>query len=179
MEKILEFVRNVIVKKIKSTDICVDATCGRGNDTLFLSKLAKKVYAFDIQKEAIDYSKELLKDYHNIEFINDSHENILNYVNEDIDVAMFNLGYLPKGDKKITTKSASTISSIDKTIKKLAHNGIVSVVCYPGHPEGYIESKELLEYLRGINQKEYDIVRYDFINQINHPPFAVIIERIK
>lgn len=179
MEKVLEFVRNIISKKIKATDICVDATCGRGNDTLFLAKEAKKVYSFDIQKEAIDYSKEYLKDYHNIEFINDSHENILKYVSEEINIAMFNLGYLPKGDKSITTKSQSTISSIDKTIKNLALNGVVSVVCYPGHPEGYIESKELLEYLRGINQKEYDIVRYDFINQINHPPFALIIEKIK
>lgn len=179
MEKVLDFVRNVISKRIKNSDICVDATCGRGNDTLFLAKVSKKVYAFDIQKEAINASKELLKDYENVIFINDSHENVFEYVSEDINIAMFNLGYLPKGDKSITTKSSSTINSIDAILKKLSINGIVSVVCYPGHQEGYIESKELLEYLRGINQKDYDIIRYDFINQINNPPFALIIERIR
>ncbi|MBQ6817927.1 MAG: class I SAM-dependent methyltransferase [Bacilli bacterium] len=179
MEKVLDFVRNIISKRIKESDVCVDATCGRGNDTLFLAKLAKKVYAFDIQKEAINSSKELLKEYENVVFINDSHENVNDYVTEEINVAMFNLGYLPKGDKNITTKSNTTISSIDKVIKKLEVKGIVSIVCYPGHPEGYRESMELLEYLRNINQKEYDIIRYDFINQINNPPFALIIERVK
>lgn len=179
MEKVLDFVRNIISKRIKESDVCVDATCGRGNDTLFLAKLAKKVYAFDIQKEAINSSKELLKEYDNVVFINDSHENVNDYVTEEINVAMFNLGYLPKGDKNITTKSNTTISSIDKVIKKLEVRGIVSIVCYPGHPEGYRESMELLEYLRNINQKEYDIIRYDFINQINNPPFALIIERVK
>ena len=179
MEKVLDFVRNIISKRIKESDVCVDATCGRGNDTLFLAKLAKKVYAFDIQKEAINSSKELLKEYDNVVFINDSHENVNDYVTEEINVAMFNLGYLPKGDKNITTKSNTTISSIDKVIKKLEVKGIVSIVCYPGHPEGYRESMELLEYLRNINQKEYDIIRYDFINQINNPPFALIIERVK
>lgn len=179
MEKVLDFVRNVISKKIKENDVCVDATCGRGNDTLFLAKFAKRVYAFDIQKEAIDSSKELLKRYNNVEFINDSHENVGKYVTEEINVVMFNLGYLPKGDKNITTKSASTISSIDKMINMLALGGIISIICYPGHPEGYRESMELLEYLRKINQKNYDIIRYDFINQINNPPFALIIERVK
>ena len=179
MEKVLDFVRNVISKRIKNSDICVDATCGRGNDTLFLAKTSKKVYAFDIQKEAINASKELLKDFENVIFINDSHENVFEYVTEDINIAMFNLGYLPKGDKSITTKSSSTINSIDAILKRLAVNGIVSVVCYPGHQEGYIESKELLEYLREINQKDYDIIRYDFINQINNPPFALIIERVR
>ena len=164
-------------KRIKNSDICVDATCGRGNDTLFLAKTSKKVYAFDIQKEAINASKELLKDYENVIFINDSHENVFEYVSEDINIAMFNLGYLPKGDKSITTKSPSTINSIDAILKRLAVNGIVSVVCYPGHQEGYIESKELLEYLREINQKDYDIIRYDFINQINNPPYCIVIER--
>ena len=177
MEKVLDFVRNIISKRIKESDVCVDATCGRGNDTLFLAKLAKKVYAFDIQKEAINSSKELLKEYDNVVFINDSHENVNDYVTEEINVAMFNLGYLPKGDKNITTKSNTTISSIDKVIKKLEVKGIVSIVCYPGHPEGYRESMELLEYLRNINQKEYDIIRYDFINQINNPPYTIVIER--
>lgn len=179
MEKVLDFVRERIKEKIKKTDICLDATCGRGNDTLFLAKLSKKVYAFDVQKEAIDYSKNLLKEYDNIEFINDTHENILDYINENINIAMFNLGYLPKGDKTITTKCSSTIASVSKVIRKLEVNGIITIVCYPGHPEGFIESKELIEYLKNINQKEYDIVRYDFINQINNPPFAIIIEKIK
>lgn len=42
----------------------IDATMGKGNDTLFLCELAGekgKVLAFDIQQEALDVTKELLK----------------------------------------------------------------------------------------------------------------------
>ena len=120
-----------------------------------------------------------MKDYKNIKFINSSHEFIDEYVKEEVDVCMFNLGYLPKGDKNITTKSTSTINSIKKVIDKLTLNGIITIVCYPGHPQGKIESIDLLEFLKDIDQKNYDIVRYDFINQINNPPFAIVIERIK
>lgn len=178
MDKVLEFVKKIISKKI-NVEISIDATCGRGNDTKFLADISSKVYSFDIQKDAIDFSKESLENYNNIQFINDSHEYVDRYVLEDIDVAMFNLGYLPKGDKNITTQSASTIVSISKMINKLKINGIITVVCYPGHPQGKIESNDLLNYLKDINQKEYDVVRYDFLNQINNPPFAIIIERIK
>lgn len=179
MDKVLDFVKKIIKNKEKDRLVAIDATCGRGNDTKFLADLFEKVYAFDIQKDAIEYSKEYLNEYKNIYFVNDSHENVDEYVNELVDVAMFNLGYLPKGDKNVTTKSSSTINSIEKILKMLNLNGIVTIVCYPGHPQGKIESVDLLDFLKKINQKEYDIVRYDFINQINNPPFAIVIERIK
>lgn len=179
MEKVLEFVKNIIKDRINNQSVCIDATCGRGNDTSFLASYAKKVYAFDIQKEAIDYSKESLVNYNNIIFINDSHDKVDEYVGEDVDIAMFNLGYLPKGDKNITTNSTTTINSIRKILNKLKVKGIITIVCYPGHSQGKIESIDLINYLKEINQKEYDIVRYDFINQINNPPFGIVIERLK
>ena len=42
----------------------IDATMGKGNDTLFLCELAGengKVLAFDIQQEALDATRELLR----------------------------------------------------------------------------------------------------------------------
>ena len=41
-------------------DIVVDATMGNGHDTLFLAKLAKQVYAFDIQEQALGKTQERL-----------------------------------------------------------------------------------------------------------------------
>ena len=38
---------------INKTDVCVDATMGRGRDTLLLCNLSKEVYALDIQPDAI------------------------------------------------------------------------------------------------------------------------------
>ena len=39
----------------------VDATCGRGNDTVWLTAHCGRVYAFDIQSEAIASTREALQ----------------------------------------------------------------------------------------------------------------------
>ena len=50
METMIEYVHNRI--KRKDYQIAIDFTMGNGHDTLFLSKVAKQVYSFDIQQEA-------------------------------------------------------------------------------------------------------------------------------
>ena len=42
---------------------------------------------------------------------------------------------------------------------------------------GKIEDIKLNEYLLTLPQKQYDIVSYKFINQINNPPYVIVIER--
>ena len=177
MDKVLEFAKTLIKNKNGSFNLAIDATCGRGNDTLFLLGLFKEVYAFDIQKEAITSTKDLTKEYNNVKIICDSHENICTYVKNEVDVVMYNLGYLPNGDKNKTTNYKSTIESIKCALNILAKDGVVTVVCYPGHEEGLKESVEVEKYLKTLNQKEFDVIKYDFINQINNPPFLLAIRR--
>ncbi len=177
MDKVLEFAKKIIKEKLGYFDIAVDATCGRGNDTLFLSDLFKKVYAFDIQEDAIISTKEKTKDKTNVEVIQDSHENICTYVTEAIDAVMYNLGYLPNGDKTKTTNHESTLKSIKVALSKLSVDGVITIICYPGHEEGKIESVEIEKYLMDLNQKEYDVIKYDFINQINNPPYMLAIRK--
>ena len=45
--------QNIINDFIEKKLIAIDATLGNGYDTDFLSKIFNKVYAFDVQKEAI------------------------------------------------------------------------------------------------------------------------------
>ena len=179
MEKVLEFAKTIINNKKGNKETAIDATCGRGNDALFLAPLFKEVYAFDIQEEAISSTKELLKDYNNVKIIKDSNEYICTHVKSPIDCVMYNLGYLPKGDKNITTKADETVKSLQAVLDKLAPDGVVTIICYPGHNEGAIESKKVEQYLRELNQKEYDVIKYDFINQINNPPFLLAVRKIK
>ena len=179
MEKVLEFAKTLINNKKGGNDVAVDATCGRGNDTLFLAGKFNEVYAFDIQEDAIISTKELLKDYNNTKIICGSNEFICTYVTKPLDCVMYNLGYLPKGDKNITTNKDSTIKSLQNVIGNLAVEGIITIICYPGHKEGLIESKAVEEYLTSLNQKEYDVIKYDFINQINNPPFLLAVRKIK
>ena len=99
------FVHKYLKSLINDENICVDMTAGNGNDTLFLSNSAKKVYAFDISNITIKNTKEKVKNKNNVILIHDNHANIDSYVNEDIDCAIYNLGYLPNYDiKSITNK---------------------------------------------------------------------------
>ena len=172
MDKILEFARKVIKEKVNNPQTSVDCTCGRGHDTKFLCDISENVIALDIQKEAIDSTKDLLQNYTNVKVIQDSHVNIDKYIDK-VDVVMYNLGYLPKGDKNITTHKNEVILSLKKAMNLLANHGIITICVYPGHPEGMKESNELITFLSQINQKEFDIVKYEFVNQINYPPYLL------
>ena len=157
---ILNRVRLICERLIKKEDIVVDATCGNGNDTLMLSKLAKKIFAFDIQTEAINNTKRLLdkNNVTNVTLINDSHEKIDGILNEfsgKISLILFNLGYLPGGNKSITTNHKSTLKAIKNGLKLLNKKGRILVTCYP-HEEGKKESSEIIKYLNN-NHINYNI----------------------
>ena len=175
--------KDIVNRYIKEGDVVLDATVGNGNDTLELAKLvgkSGKVYGFDIQKIAIEKTKALLNENNldsNLLLINDSHEKIDEYIFEPLDGAIYNLGYLPKGDKKIITEPKSTVNSILKTLDLLKNNGIIVIVSYLGHPGGMDENNALERMLRDLDQKQYNVLKTDFINQKNYPPILYLIEK--
>ena len=179
MERVIEFAHNIISRKVNKNDICVDMTIGNGKDTLFLCNLAKFVYGFDIQQCAIENTTNYLNEncVNNYKLFLSSHENINLYINEKIKAFIYNLGYLPTGDKSIATCFDSTINSLKKSFELLDEKGVIVLVVYPGHKQGEIESLEVEKYVQTIPQKEYDVVKYQFINQINNPPYVIVIER--
>ncbi|MBQ1341527.1 MAG: class I SAM-dependent methyltransferase, partial [Erysipelotrichaceae bacterium] len=115
----------------------------------------------------------------NCTLICDSHENIDKYVGEPIDLAVYNLGYLPKGDKNITTTADGTISSLEKVLKILSVNGLVSLTLYWGHPEGKEERERVLEYVRALDGSQFHVLYMQLINQENTPPELLLITRKK
>ena len=50
------------------------------------------------------------------------------------DLGVFNLGYLPQGDKSITTTTSTSLEAIKKAVKLM--DKALFVVCYIGHEEG-------------------------------------------
>ncbi len=95
-----------------------------------------------------------------------------------IDAAIFNLGYLPKGDKSIVTKPDTTIQAINSLLSLMSIEGIIVLVIYHGHSEGQIEKHALLDYLSTLDQKHAQVLQYQFLNQRNHAPFICAIEKI-
>ena len=78
---------------VKEDGIYVDGTLGRGGHSkLILQKLKKgKLYCFDLDEEAIEESKEVLKDYDNVVYIHDNFANMSSYV-EKVDGILLDLG---------------------------------------------------------------------------------------
>ena len=183
MKNVIEFVHDIIKLKTNKEDICVDNTIGNGNDTLFLAQNTKFVYGFDIQQIALDNTNKLLKDnsVSNYQLFLESHENIDKCIDEDIlknvKCFVYNLGYLPKGNKNITTNHLSTLNSIKKCLFYLNHHCLIFITCYIGHEQGKIEADILLDYLKNLDHKEFEVTTYNVINQDNNPPFVIIVER--
>ncbi len=181
---IIQYAHHLLEESVTEGEVVIDATCGNGNDTLFLSHLVGntgRVIGFDIQKEAIEATGDLLKKHHrtNMTLVHDSHAHMYKYVSSQSTIggAIFNLGYLPRSDKKIITQPESTIEAIDKILPILKAKGMVVLVVYHGHEGGKDEKQELLRYIMQLDQKNYSVLRYGFINQKNNPPFILAVQK--
>ena len=161
--------------------VAVDATMGNGNDTAFLAGLAKKVYAFDVQEQALTKTQERLNDLEltNAQLIYDGHQNLDCYVAEPIRAAIFNLGYLPSADKSIITQPDTTLEALGKILDMLEVGGRVSLMIYYGHEGGDMEKDAVLDFVKALDQQVYTTMLYQPLNQINTPPFLVMLEKLK
>ena len=75
----LQMAHAFLAEVVTKEDIVVDATMGNGHDTLFLAKLAKKVYAFDIQEQAVEKTRQRLAEagLDNAQLMAISHQQLL------------------------------------------------------------------------------------------------------
>src|SRR6202023_1952674 len=140
--------------------LAIDATVGNGSDALFLAHRVGpkgKVLGFDVQKAALAGARELLKFVGSIDrvsLIHDSHSRLANYLpaGATIEGAMFNLGYLPRGNRQIITQPETTVMALRSVLEHLAERGRVTILVYRGHegavPE-YQEVRRFLEQLPG------------------------------
>ena len=180
MKRPLELAHDFLAQVITQEDIVVDATMGNGHDTLFLAKLAKQVYAFDIQEQALEKTSQRLQEagLTNVELILQGHETVDQFVRE-VKAAIFNLGYLPSADKSIITQPQTTIEALDKLCHMLVKGGRIAIMIYYGHEGGDIERDAVMDFVSHLPQEEYTAAIYRTLNQINNPPFLVMIEKLE
>jgi len=182
--KALEFSHKVVARVIKPGDRVVDATAGNGHDTLFLAKMVGekgKVFVFDIQKQAISNTRELLLKndlLERVQLFNDNHGKIVNYLSEEVSTVMFNLGYLPGSNKEIITRPETTIEALKGALNLLSLKGVITIVVYTGHPGGEEEWLNLEKFLLSLNSNDFSVLIYKYINQ-RQAPFLIAIEKMK
>ena len=180
MKRPLEMAHDFLAQVVTKDDVVVDATMGNGHDTLFLAKLAKQVYAFDIQEQALEKTSQRIQEagLSNAELILQGHETVDQFVTE-VKAAIFNLGYLPSADKSIITKPHTTIEALDKLCHMLVKGGRIAIMIYYGHEGGDIERDAVMDFVSQLPQQEYTATIYRTLNQINNPPFLVMIEKLE
>ena len=179
----LELSREYASRVVNPGDTVVDATCGKGRDTILLAKLSGNighVYAFDIQEKSILLTKELIaaNNIINTTLIHDGHENMDEYVSTGITCVMFNLGYLPGTDHSLSTNGKTTIIAIHKAMRLLCVGGIITIVIYQGGDTGFDERNLVIEFCKSINQEQFTVQKTTFENQKNNPPIFICIEKL-
>ncbi|MFI0434963.1 MAG: tRNA (mnm(5)s(2)U34)-methyltransferase [Parachlamydiaceae bacterium] len=167
-------------------DIVIDATCGNGHDTLKLCQLTLsvdrgKVYSFDIQLQAIHSTAQLIA--HDLEpslkeklsLEQRCHSNFPpEIIPNSVKLIVYNLGYLPGGDKAQTTQRSTTLRSLDEARKLLQPGGVISVTCYCGHEEGAKEKEEVLHYAHQLPPKEWSCSHHGWLNRQKAPSLLII-----
>lgn len=189
VKRVLPFAHSLLEAAVEEGDVTVDATVGNGHDTYVLANLvgpSGRVYGFDIQEEALEKAHLRLQESNlteRVELFLKSHDQLEAIIpaelHKKVKAAIFNLGYLPGGDKTIVTTPDSSISAVKQLLTIMPAGAIIVLVVYHGHPEGQIERDQLIQYVRTIDQKRAQVLQYQFLNQINHAPFVIAIEKIK
>lgn len=177
------FIHHLLEAALAPGDVVIDATLGNGWDAALLARCVGPqgtLYGFDIQQVALDVTNVRLRDTGvDARLHLAGHEMMADYVDHahvgTIRAVTFNLGYLPGGDKNITTHAETTHAALASARDLIADKGIISLVCYR-HAEGERELTLLREYLATWPQEQYTCTETQFVNQQNTPPVAFFIQ---
>ena len=186
MVDLIELHKHFILQHLKEGEVAVDFTMGNGNDTLFLSKAvgaSGRVYAFDIQEEALNSTRARLTENgapENYTLICASHHRVREFVKEPIKAGMFNLGYLPgSGKKGVTTMRETTMPAVIDAIDMLAPDGVLIIAIYPGHEEGALEGDMLREYFKTTSRFRICPSEFHILNSPTSPYFFLVEKSAK
>lgn len=191
------FAMSIATGYVTDGGLIIDATCGGGRDTLQLAEYLRgeslhgQIVAIDIQPAAIERTKALLEskgftpqlNSGDITLHRGSHEDLAGVVKDVLGesrkacLIVFNLGYLPGGDKSITTTTASTLHAVRSALELLDIGGLICITMYSGHREGAKEKQALLQFAEELDSHEYHVSYVSMINQPKCPPEILLISR--
>lgn len=164
--------------------VVVDATLGNGNDTLFLAQevgMSGKVFGFDIQSLAIEKTTHRLKEQgllNRVSLFQAGHEHWEQHIplehKHQIQAVIFNLGYLPHGDKTIITKPITTLQAIQHACEWLSPGGIITIALYTGHEGGQDEADHVVSFVSQLPSKQFQVMWQRVLNRMQAPSLIVI-----
>ena len=171
----------VLRELIREGDVVIDATAGNGHDTVFLAECIGekgRVLAFDVQESAIESARTrvLTAGFDSrVEFHRTSHARMSEHAEAGtISAVMFNLGYLPGEDHELTTMAPETLTGLEVAAGLLKSGGLLSVVCYPGHPEGETEAAAVEAEMTGLIEQGWRLAKYGMLGTRRPAPFLIV-----
>jgi SAM-dependent methyltransferase len=187
---ILGYAQKLVAERVRPGDTVVDATVGRGTDTVFLAQLVGSrgaVYGFDIQQQALDIALEKLWGEQiasdQVKLLLRSHAEMEQALPQEIHgriaAVMFNLGYLPGSDHTVITKTQTTLTALQCAAIVLRPGGIVTIVVYPGHEGGQEEADAVYDWAKTMPHREFQVLCYRFLNPESSAPFLIAVEKRK
>ena len=161
-----QMAQQAVSRILREGDLAVDATVGNGHDTCFLSQQVGDngaVIGFDIQAAAIKSTNARLQanNRNNVSLHLLCHSRMSEVLpDRPVRAAMFNLGYLPGGEKSVVTRSESTGAAITSAVEALCPGGVVTLLVYRGHSGGQ-EEFHFVDTLLASLSDDYSVERID------------------
>jgi predicted methyltransferase len=184
---ILDRAHEIVGDAVNPGDLVVDATVGNGWDTLFLARCVGRegrVVGMDVQVSALEAARNRLAAAGVDTWCSlhlQSHDDPATWLpagdERRVSAAMYNLGYLPGGDKSIATRPDSTVNSLDRMIHLLAPGGLISIVAYRGHPGALDEFVAVENWTHSLSPDDYSSLRIDDPEGPGHAPVLFVIRK--
>ena len=174
---------DVLREAVQPGDTVIDATMGNGHDTLYLCELVGeegRVIAFDVQEKAVESTRERLAQNGMLEraaLYCRGHQHMDECGVQGVAAVIFNLGWLPGGDKSITTLWETTRVALEKGLAMLKKHGVLLLCAYPGHAEGDRERSEVMNFLASLPPQQYNVLHQRFLNAGPGAPENFVIQR--
>lgn len=166
--------------RIQPGDLVADATAGNGHDTAFLASLVGptgNVLAFDVQEQAIISTRDLLTRaglLERVSLLHESHANLASHVKTaSLAAVMFNLGWLPGEDHHHITTAEETLRALGASADCLKSGGVLTVVCYPGHPGGAEEAEQVESWMTSLADRGWRVAKYGMLGTRRPAPFLL------
>ena len=175
--------REYMEKMLCGGGTAVDATMGNGHDTETLARLVGEsghVYAFDVQEAAVRATRERLDAaglLGRVTLFQESHARMAELVPEKPDLIVFNLGWLPGGDKQVTTLLSSTEEAVSQALSLVRPGGMVLICCYPGHAEGKRELAFLENLFSSLPPQRFNCLEHTFLNAGQDAPRCFAVQK--
>lgn len=173
---------------LRPGDISVDATAGNGHDTLQMARgvgPSGRVYAFDVQEAAIASTRQMMEAEekatgvkYDVRYIQGCHSSMNEHVGANVAaVVAFNLGYLPGGDKAVTTNPSSTVDAVECALEAVRQGGLISILAYTGHQGGQQEYEAVRDLVAALPTAYWVATEHRLLNRPSAPVLLLVWRR--